>query len=80
MSFDRFTYPCVAVDARTDVWVEKIIKVLVEVFVIAVRDDVVIDTVTIDIVSGIGVEVLADVTTNISGAVMIDLVFVLSAA
>ena len=73
MSFNRFTYPCVAVDVRTDVWVEKIIKVLVEVFVIAVRDDVVIDTVTIDIVSGIGVEVLADVNTNVSVAVMADL-------
>ena len=53
-----------------DVWVVEVIKVLVEVFVIAVRDDVVIDTVTIGVDSDIGVEVLADVNANVSVVMM----------
>ena len=61
----------VFIDVLTDVWVEDVFKILVEVFTITVPDDVMIDTLsgvcvdlTIDVVSDIGVEVLTDVNAN----------------
>ena len=44
MIFNRFSHRCVVIDVLSDVWVEEVIKVLVEVFVVDVRADVVIDT------------------------------------
>ena len=43
MIFNRFTYPSVVIDVLTDVWVEEVIKVFVEVFAVIVRTDAVID-------------------------------------
>ena len=44
VNFNRFTHPCVSIDVLADVWVEEVIKILFEGFVINVWDDVVIDT------------------------------------
>ena len=73
-------------DVLTDVWVDKVIKVLVGVFVMAVRDGVVIGTlsgvqvdVIMDVVFDIGVEVLTDANVNILGVAMAALWFVMSA-
>ena len=66
----------------TDVWVEEVIKALVEMFIINVWGDVVIDEVsdvqvdvTINSVSDIGVEVLTDVNLNVLVAAMTVLQF-----
>ena len=63
---NRFTDTCVVIDVLAGVWVEEIMKVFVEVFAINARADVAIDTVSgdvkIDSVSGVGVELLLDVS------------------
>ena len=73
MTFSRFTHPCVIIDVLADVWVEEVIQIFVAVFVINVWADVVIDmlpgaqqvAVTIDVVSGIRLEVLTEVNANV---------------
>ena len=73
MISDRFTHPCVIIDVLADVWVEEVIQIFVAVFVINVWADVVIDmlsgaqqvAVTIDVVSGIRLEVLTEVNANV---------------
>ena len=54
------------------VWVEKIINIFVEVFVINVRADVAVD-VKLDVVSDFGVEVLPDAKANVSPVTIPDL-------
>ena len=44
MTSNRLTHPCVVIDVLADVWVEDVIKILVEGFVINVRADTVIGT------------------------------------
>ena len=75
------------IDVLADVRVDDVIKMLVEVFVINMRDGVVIGTlsganvdVTIAVVSDIAVVVLNTVNVNILVAAMIDLQFVMPAS
>ena len=76
--FNRFTHPCVIIDVLADVRVEEIIKILVVLFTIGVRANVVIDTlscvslvdVTIDVVYDNGVEVLTDANANVFASLM----------
>ena len=82
MFSNTLTYSCVSIDALADVWVEEVIKILFEGFVINMCADVVIDTLTgvqvdvaIDFVSDVGVEVYG----NVSVVEMIDLWFSMSA-
>ena len=44
MSFNRFPHPCVVMDVLDDVWVDEVIEILFGVFVMGVRDGVVIGT------------------------------------
>ena len=82
MFSNTLTCSCVSIDALADVWVEEVIKILFEGFVINMCADVVIDTLTgvqvdvaIDFVSDVGVEVYG----NVSVVEMIDLWFSMSA-
>ena len=73
MIFKRLTNPCVVIGVMADEWVGEVIKVLVAVFVINLRADVMIITlsnvfveVTIGVVSSdIRVEESTDVNTNV---------------
>ena len=73
MIFKRLTNPCVVIGVMADEWVGEIIGPLVAVFVINLRADVMIITlsnvfveVTIGVVSSdIRVEDLTDVNTNV---------------
>ena len=42
--FNRFMYPCEVIDVLTDVWVEEVVEVFVEVFDINAWDDLAVDT------------------------------------
>ena len=65
--FNRFTHPCVVIDVLADVWVEKIVKVLVGAFVINARADTVVDT-----WSGVYVDVTTVISPDIDVGVLID--------
>ena len=86
MDINTFSHPCVTIDMLTDVWVEEVIKILVEVFVIDARSDVAIDTSSgvldgamIDVGSDIDADVLTDVNANVLVPVMTDLEFDMTA-
>ena len=87
MNLKSITHPCVIIDVLADVRVEEIIKILVVVFTIGVRANVVIDTlscvslvdVTIDAVYDNGVEVLTDANTSSVLAAINDLYFAMPA-
>ena len=82
MIFNRFVHSRMVIDVLTDVWVEEVIKVFVEVFAVNVWTGVVIDSmsdvqvdVKIDVVSDIDVEVLTDVNANVLVVTMTALQF-----
>ena len=74
------------INILADVWVDEVIEMLVEVFVIGVRVGVVIDTlpgvsvvvITYEGVSDVGAEVLTDMNANSLIAAMTALGFVMS--
>ena len=87
MILKRISHPRVIIDVLTDVRVEEIIKILVVLFTIGVRANVVIDTLscvslvdaTIDVVYDNGVEVLTDANTSSVLAAITDLYFAMTA-
>ena len=87
MNLKSITHPCVIIEVLADVRVEEIIKILIVLFTIGVRANVVIDTlscvslvdVTIDVVYDNGVEVLTDANTNFVLSAIADLYFVMAA-
>ena len=87
MIVKRFTHPRVVIDVLSDEWVGEVIKVSVWVFVINVRADVMIGTlsgVKVDVIVDVlsdssGVKVLADVNTEVLIAATIVLQFTMLA-
>ena len=71
MTFNASAHPCVIIDIQADGWIEEVSKTSVIVLIIKVGAEVVISPlsnlsldVTVEVGSGIGVEVLTDGKPN----------------